>query len=158
MNTYSKQIKIIPLSKETLNTAISLIQKIFPYRLDQKYAQRSFSDSLTNSNPHKTYWVAINKEGRVVGTTGLYLDRNDKSVVWLGWFGVHPKHRKQGIGSKLLLFTIDEAKRKGYSLLKLYTSFDKNEKAAHQLYKKFGFVQTKSDKKSDKIYFQKNLR
>ena len=146
------------MSKDTLDEAVSLIQKIFPYRPDQKNAQRSFSDSLMSTKFDKTYWVAVNKEGIVVGVTGLYFDRNDKSVVWLGWFGVHPKHRRQGIGSELLAFTIDEAKRRGYSLLKLYTSSDENEKAARQLYKKFGFLQTASDIKSDRIYFDKDLR
>ena len=109
MNTNSKEIRIMPLSKDTLDEAVSLTPKHF-YRPDQKNAQRSFSDSLMSTKFDKTYWVAVNKEGIVVGVTGLYFDRNDKSVVWLGWFGVHPKHRRQGIGSELLAFTIDEGK------------------------------------------------
>jgi GNAT superfamily N-acetyltransferase len=158
MNSYSNEIRIIPISKETLDEAISLIQKVFPHIPDQKNAEWSFSDSLTNINSDKNYWVAVNNEGKFIGITGLYLDLNDKSVAWLGWFGVHPSHRRHGIGSDLLVFTIDEAKRRGFSSLKLYTSSDENEKAAHQLYKKMEFLQTTYDKKLGRIYFVKDLR
>lgn len=157
MNTNSKEIRIMPLSKDTLDEATSLIRNVFPYKPDQKNAQWSFSDSLSITSTDKNYWVAVDKEEHVIGITGLYLDRNDKSVVWLGWFGVHPAHRRHGIGSELLSFTIDEAKKRCFLFLKLYTSSDENEKAAHHLYKKIGFMQLSVDKKTDKIYFLKNL-
>lgn len=157
MNTNSKEIRIMPLSKDTLDKAISLIQNVFPYKPDQKNAQWSFSDSLSSTSTDKNYWVAVDKEEHVIGATGLYLDRDDKSVVWLGWFGVHPTHRRHGIGSELLSFTIAEAKRRGFSFLNLYTSSNENEKAAHHLYHKFGFMQSSTDEKIDKIYFVKNL-
>jgi GNAT superfamily N-acetyltransferase len=102
--------------------------------------------------------LAVNHQGEIVGVTGLYYDLRDKNIAWLGWFGVHPQHRRHGLGSMLLEFAISEAEKRGFSVLKLYSSFDKNETAAHLLYKKYGFIQIVSDKNADKIIFQKELR
>ena len=33
---------------------------------------------------------------------GFCISRYDDSLIWLSWFGVHPSHRRQGIGSALL--------------------------------------------------------
>lgn len=57
----------------------------------------------------------------------------------------------------LLQHAIDETKQRGSAKLKLYTSSDPNERAAHELYKKFGFEQTEIDRNTDKIYFEKIL-
>ncbi|MBM4146804.1 MAG: GNAT family N-acetyltransferase [Nitrospira sp.] len=123
--------KIIPLSKELLKETIALMEAVFPYKPDQKIAKQSFRDSLTQPNSKQQYWLAANPHGEIVGVTGLYHDYKDKSVAWLGWFGVHPQHRRHGLGSMLLEFSMLEASKRGFSVLKLYSSFDENERAAH---------------------------
>lgn len=120
-------------------------------------SEYSLTDSLGKVDYGQTYWVAVNEEKRVVGITGFYDDKCDSSVVWLGWYGVHPTNRKRGIGSKLLQFAIEEAGRRGFSTIKLYTSSDAGEKAAHKLYLKFGFSLYAENKKTDKIYFRKDI-
>lgn len=150
-------IKIIPLSIETLNDTIALVKKIFVSKIDQNISPKSLKESLSEISSVKTYWVAVERDGKTIGITGLYKDPHDKDTVWLGWFGVHPGYRRRGIGSTLLEFTIKEAKRRGFSILKLYTFSGENEKVAHGLYKKFGFIRADTNKKSDKIYFIKNL-
>jgi GNAT superfamily N-acetyltransferase len=158
IKTLQEKYKIVPLSKELINDAIVLIEAVFPYKPDQKTAKWSFRKSLTQPNPDQQYWLAATPHGEIVGVTGLYHNYKDKSVAWLGWFGVHPQHRRHGLGTMLLEFPISEASKRGFSLLKLYSSFDKNEKAAHCLYKKYGFIQTTMDEKVDKVYFLKQLR
>jgi GNAT superfamily N-acetyltransferase len=158
MKNHSNDYRIIPFSKELLNNAIVFMEAVFPYKPDQKSAKQSFRDSLTQPNSKQQYWLAVNPHGEIVGVTGLYHDYKDKSVVWLGWFGVHPQHRRHGVGSILLEFAISEAIKKGFSVLKLYSSFDKNERAAHHLYRKYGFVQTRANAKADKIFFAKELK
>jgi len=85
--------------------------------------------------------VVLDSGGKVFGLTGLYRDsrKTEKSTVWLGWFGIHPAFRRQGIGSALLLFTINEAQKEGFKTMKIYTSTDANERGAHLLYELFGF-------------------
>jgi GNAT superfamily N-acetyltransferase len=158
LKTVYSDYRIILLSKELLNNAIALIEAVFPYKPDQKTAKWSFRDSLKQPNSDQQYWLAANPHEEIVGVTGLYHDYNDKSVAWLGWFGVHPQHRRHGLGSMLLEFSVSEATKRGFSVLKLYSSFDENERAAHCLYRKYGFIQTSTDENADKIYFLKKLR
>lgn len=157
MKLHSYNYRIVPLSKELINDAMILMKTVFPYKQDQKYAKWSFTDSLKHPNSDKQYWLAVNPQGKLVGITGLYHDYRDKNIAWLGWFGVHPQHRRQGLGSMLLEFAISEAEKRGFSVLKLYSSFDENERAAHFLYRKYGFIEIVSDKKADKIIFLKKL-
>ncbi len=147
--------KIVSLSKELISDAMLLIETVFPYKQDQKDANWCFGDSLSRLNSDKQYWLAVNREDEIVGITGLYNDNRDKKIRWLGWFGVHPQHRRHGLGSKLLSFTISKAEERGFSTLKLYSSFEENERASHSLYRKYGFIEIMSDEKADKIVFLK---
>ena len=135
-------VKIIPLTQEQLTNAISLLEKIFSYKPDQKLFKYSLTDSLKKKAYGQIYWIAAEETNSVIGITGLYDDATDKKASWLGWFGVHSDYRQCGICSILLQFAIDKAKQKGSAKLKLYTSSDPNERAAHNLYRKFGFKQT----------------
>jgi GNAT superfamily N-acetyltransferase len=85
-------------------------------------------------------WVAIDGEtGALVGTTGLYVCTHDaEEAVWLAWFCVAPEARRRGIGSRLLDFSIDQARRTGRQYLRLYTSNRRNEAAAQILYESRG--------------------
>jgi GNAT superfamily N-acetyltransferase len=158
MELHLNNYRTIPLSNELLNDAIALIETIFPYKPDQKNAKWSLADSLTHPNSDKQYWLAINLDGLIIGIMGLYNDSSDPTTAWLGCFGVHPQHRRLGLGSVLLQFATSEAKERGFSTLRLYSSFDENESASHHLYRKQGFIETRSDKKADKIFFLRKLR
>ena len=146
-------IKIIPLSKKHLDEAISLAETIFPYKEDQRIARINLVESLSQKSSGKTYWVAKNTDGRILGLAGLYLDEGGKSIVWLGWFGVHPIYRRKGVGSLLLEYAIKESKTRGFKILKIYTSTDESETAAHQLYESYRFVQSNSKQDPDIIIY-----
>jgi ribosomal protein S18 acetylase RimI-like enzyme len=51
---------------------------------------------------------------------------------------VHPEHRGQGIGTALLRFVIEEAKKRGVLRLTLLT--DMQNERAQALYRKLGFA------------------
>ena len=152
------KFKILQLSDQTLIKSISLLTEIFTYEPDRKSIQINLRESLSNDNPNESYWVAVVDDNKVVGITGLYIkDTDNKNTVRLGWFGVHPGYRKQGIGSGLLKFTINEAQKRRYSTLKLYTSNDPNELNAHKLYENFGFNRINDNNDSDKIFYTKGI-
>ena len=86
------------------------------------------------------FWGAIDRQtGTLLGTTGLYQYTHDATeAVWLAWFCVAPEVRRRGIGSQLLDFSIEQAKRTGLQVLRLYTSDRPNEAAAQVLYESRG--------------------
>ncbi|MFQ5329388.1 MAG: GNAT family N-acetyltransferase [Thermodesulfobacteriota bacterium] len=151
------QIEVLPLTYDVLNDTLSLLKKVFISKEDQDIFPLSLKESLSEAHSKTTYWIAIEKGTNVVGITGLYNDSRDKNTVWLGWFGVHPACRNRGVGSALLEFAIKEANHRGFSILKLYSSSDNNERDAHKLYRRFGFTQSDEGENSDRIYFTKIL-
>lgn len=69
-------------------------------------------------------FVALDEEGRIVGTASLIFDdlEGDPRNPWLASVFVSPEHRKKGIASALVRTVEDAARRIGYSRLYLFTS------------------------------------
>lgn len=73
----------------------------------------------------------------VIGICGLYtLEPHNRDEMWLGWFGVVPELRNQGIGVKALDFLKEKAKSEGCKKLRSYV--DKEGKPL-PFYKRNGF-------------------
>lgn len=87
----------------------------------------------------KTLWqiYLIKSNGVVVGFCGLYSQYpKDYTELWLGWFGIVPKLRSMGIGTKALDFMSAEAKKFGCKKLMSYV--DKEGKPL-PFYYRYGF-------------------
>jgi GNAT superfamily N-acetyltransferase len=160
-------IIIVPISEQTLYQARNLVNKVFTRQsLGERLSFLAFSHKnniiirsitrLFGVKEMMNFWVAINENSEVVGTTGLYKYLADeKEAVWLAWFCVDPNERGKGIGNQLLSFTIEEARRTGVSYLRLYTSDDPNEKEAQVLYEKYGL---KEKEREAKLFYTKIIR
>ncbi|WP_026732617.1 GNAT family N-acetyltransferase [Fischerella sp. PCC 9605] len=164
---------IKPLSPQTLDEAINLVDIVFPYQSILEKA--SLRASLFQDNwlykigffwagvSQLKYWVAIDENSnKVIGITGLYCYKRDEAEAnWLGWLCVDPLFRGQGIGKKLLEFAINKTKATGKKFLRLYTSTDPNEATAQTLYEKYGFHIIREESmwgdKHKKIYRQLQL-
>jgi len=141
-------MKIEPLSKKTLASAVELVNSIFPDQTKYEKADYVLSKSLdwqTKKKPiHRSiednrYWVAVERE-KVIGLVGLYVCKKDmKEANWLGWFCVSKLHRRRDLGKKLLDFAINKTQSMGKKYLRLYSSEDPVESAAQKLYEKTGF-------------------
>lgn len=137
-NKRNRKIKIEPLSKDNLEAACKLANRVFS--TEEEPPSVAFQESLNPPRSDLRYWVAVNSSGEVVGTVGLYYEEADEDrVYWLSWFCVKPEARNRGIGSQLLQFAINKTRKEGRKILKLYTSTDPNEFASHRLYEKYGF-------------------
>lgn len=164
-------IKIKLLTKKTLKQAVNLINQVFP---DEE--EVSPEDELSASlDPEKykefllknqilelKYWVAIDDSKKVIGTTGLCCCEEDRDeAIWVGWFCIHPDLRKKGVGTKLLQFSIKEARKRGKKFLRLDTSTDPNELNARRLYEKHGFRlmgrEPYHNSNLDKLYYELRL-
>lgn len=143
---------IEPLSYETLDKAINLVNQVFPKQNLFENATLAFRFSLNKSSiisqiafsivgiTEVRYWVAVDdKSKEVIGTTGLYCYKKDQNeAYWLGWTCVDPNARGQGIGGKLVDFYIQKARAEGKKFLRLYTSTHPNQATAQILYEHRG--------------------
>ena len=86
----------------------------------------------------------VEQEGEIIGsivyTIAKVIDKNDveQEVLCMGPFCIDPKFQKQGIGSKLLKYSLDKAKELGYKAVVIYGNPD--------YYNRFGFVDAKNFK------------
>lgn len=144
-----EDVRIIPLTAENLPKAIEAGKDGFRYGMGFLNPAADFKASLTpmltkmhagQREMNARYFLAVDKENRVLGTTGLYQTAKDQGeALWVGWMSVRPAFRGKGVGQKLVDFSIDEAKKQNVDYLRLYTSTYKGERAAQPLYEKAGF-------------------
>ncbi len=155
------------LKPEFVAEAMLLTQRVFKDD-DQSTIRTCFQEAVDPGSQPKfmkahecsdiRYWVALVNE-RVVGVTGFYDKIHMPGVIWVSWFCVHPDHQKAGIGTALLQFTIQQARAEGYEYLKLFTANHEDERAAHRLYKRFGFEETHRERREGQelIFLQLKL-
>ena len=96
---------------------------------------RSFQFELTD-NPASRCWVA-DLDGRVVGMVVAWLIVDE---IHIATIATHPDFRKQGIGKKLLSFTLQSAKDEG--ALTSFLEVREGNEAALMMYDKFGYVES----------------
>ncbi|MCD4847410.1 MAG: GNAT family N-acetyltransferase [Candidatus Aegiribacteria sp.] len=144
-----------PLIKKT----DKLVSKVFPFRsLSERLTFWAFKNQnnglvkilikLFGVSSLSNFWVAIDEDNNVVGTTGIYTYIKDENeAIWLAWFCVDPEQRGKGIGKKLIEYSINMAREYKKKYFRLYTSSDPNEAAAQNLYDKYGFKVIKRGKK-----------
>lgn len=138
------------LSKENIEKVIEAANRAFPDEVNSEVSPENSCRASLESNKFKNHWkkfrltylkyfVGINEvNNEIIGLSGLYSKESDPEAVWLAWFFIDQLYRRKGFGEKLLMFTINEARKKDYRFLRLYTSTDPNESVAQNLYEKFG--------------------
>lgn len=156
-------IQIQPLHLFTLNRAIALRDTVFPELGKHEHETLHASLHPSNYQVHKKlgiidldYWTAIDSNSHnISGLVGLYTEHDDPDAIWLGWYCVDPHYRGYKIGSCLLSFAIDEAKRRGKNSLHLYTTADEDYTTARMQYEKIGFVHYETVKND--LYYRLSL-
>lgn len=134
-------IKIKPLTKNRIKDVIGIIKIAFGEK-EVKAAKSWLSlDKKLNSTVlySSKRFLAFDKN-KIVGICGIYSwKQHPKDICWLGWYAVLPEYRNKRIGSKLLKYTLNYAKKKGYRIFCIETTNHRNQSEARDLYKRFGF-------------------
>ena len=163
----TKMIQIVKLEDPLIKKTDKLVSKVFPFRsLSERLTFWAFKNQnirlvkklikFFGVSSLSNFWVAIDENNNVVGTTGIYTYVKDENeAIWLAWFCVAPEQRGKGIGKQLMEHSINMAKGFNKKYFRLYTSSDPNEAAAQNLYEKYGF---KVIKKEKKLFFTKIIR
>ena len=129
-------LKYVRMNEKNIIDIVNIQMEIFPSECG--YFQYNYA--LTCNKDYWKYWLVYDDDN-IVAITGLYsdFDINETNSIWLGWFGVVPKYRRNNIGTDVLNFTISEAykltKRYPIKYFRLYTSKDENA-IAQKLYSK----------------------
>ena len=92
----------------------------------------AFEQELTTNR--LAHYVVARSEGRVVGFAGIWLMVDEAHVTT---FGVHPDHRRRGVGRRLLLRLAELAIELGTARMTLEVRV--SNAAAQALYRSFGF-------------------
>jgi GNAT superfamily N-acetyltransferase len=80
----------------------------------------------------------LRAQGEVVGVSGLYRQPDmAPTVCWLGWFGIRPRFRQRGFGTKAIQALFGVARSLGCKDLWVYTGSSDN--VAVGFYKSLGF-------------------
>ncbi len=138
------------MDRSTFPHARALVNRVFPVQTlversffwawkhrDRRWMQRLLI--LAGVHSLDDFWVAVDGDGTVVGTTGLHAyARDHEEARWLSWFCVAPEARGRGIGRDLLDFAIRQARERGFRYLRLYTGSDPDEAKAQVLYESRG--------------------
>jgi len=117
------------MSFKDLDQVVALEKMIFP----SPWSKQAFINELVLNTFAQT-WVAVNRQNRVV----LYL------IAWhildelhIANIAVSPEYRRQGLAQWTLTVLLQEAQKRGIKVA--YLEVRVSNKAAIQLYKKFGF-------------------
>jgi ribosomal protein S18 acetylase RimI-like enzyme len=96
----------------------------------------------------------IRKDAAIIGAIVL---ENRENYLYLGNLAVSPMHQGKGIGRRLLRFAEEEALRRGYFEIRLFTNEKMWENIA--IYLKYGYKETgrKEENGFRRVYFTKIL-
>lgn len=105
-------------------------------------------------------WALFDK-GQLIAICGLGGHISEKKV-WLGYFAVHPKYRRGGLGRYCLNCIETIAKARGYKWILVETYEHPIFENAIDLYKKcdykeIGYIADYLDDDSDALYLRKNI-
>lgn len=166
----SKDIEIVPLSKDTIQEGLFLLQKVFHTFMGEEDPYYWFKVSLEPEKNKKVmlkrgvsevrYFIVKDKtNNKIIGTTGLYhLTKDPKDTVWLGFYCLDSEYRGRGLGKEVLQWTIEKAKKEGNTTLCLYTTPNGDLAVAQVIYDKFGFITTKTEEKDGETIIYKELK
>ena len=129
------------ITKRNLYLSLSIAEDIFPYEfVNGKLSfEGAYRESIDLDQPDFAYYLIRTVDGEPTGITGHYPEDNK---IWLGWFGVHPKYRRQGWGQDILEVTSKIVAKLGFERMSIYSGQRKEEHNAHRLYEKNGFTKT----------------
>jgi GNAT superfamily N-acetyltransferase len=154
------------VTKDNLELAIKTQNTIFPKENGTLNLKSSVDEKLLEEVYGKNYrrsldfWIGKNELDEIVGITGIYSYVEYPNDAWCAWFGILPAHQGKGCGKKLFLWTMAEAKKRGFENFRLYTDLIDNETAVN-LYRKIGMIEEPylaEDMGSEKIViFSKSL-
>jgi len=121
-------LQVEPAGAEDVDAILAIEQVCFPSTWSW---QQFFHDVVHNP---ATYYLVARWGGRVVGHAGMYVSRDEAHVTTIA---VLPEYRRRGIGMRLMLGLIEEARQRGATRMTLEVRVSNH--GAQALYERLGF-------------------
>ncbi|MFX0081224.1 MAG: GNAT family N-acetyltransferase [Candidatus Hodarchaeota archaeon] len=118
-----------PAREEIIKT-IKVMLLSFGRPLLNKYEEERRVWTNLIDNEIAKFLIAV-KDGNIIGLGGIFLFQKVASI---GYMGVLPEHRDQGVGTKIFKKLMEIAMNSGYKTINLYAS-----KLGEPIYRKYGF-------------------
>jgi len=157
----SETMEFVPMDNENLKDALEIAQSIF-YK-DTENIQLCYDQALLPKDQRMPEmrdcygpidYFLVKAGCNYVGVTGLYVADGQ---AFLAWFGISKAFRNKGYGAAALQKTIDLARDRGFSTLRLFTTpEDYDTDPAVRLYRRMGFTKQDTDyiyKEKYKVFF-----
>ncbi len=125
-------VRIERASLLDLDDIVRLERACFP----SPWTRDSFRRELSRTDDVAVYLMARDGD-EPVGYAGMWVVGGEAHVATIG---VRPDRRRQSIGARILLRLLAEAARRGAD--RVFLEFRRSNRAAQQLYAKYGFVET----------------
>jgi GNAT superfamily N-acetyltransferase len=88
--------------------------------------------------PHFVYYRGT----QAVGIGGHYRYEEERSRIWLSWFGVAVAVRRQGVGREMMRHHVRVAQSYGAEWIVGYTEADLSNSNVHRFYERCGFLRS----------------
>lgn len=142
---------LVPLDLGNVQQAIEMGVEVFGDKIREaiSFAFRASVGILPDSDkmaadPYVdtlTYFIAM-KDGKPVGFTGYYTIKGQKQDGWLGWMGILPEYRGQGLSPQLVDVAMEKGKANGVDTIRIWSTTQDDYGAARSLYReKLGFIE-----------------
>lgn len=144
----------VQIDKDTLDIAYNIQKEIFPDDPDYD----DLYDKAINSLDDNCFFIVYFKND-LIGITGVDVYREYPDTIWLDWFGILPKYRRNGFGEEVLLDTIEYCKKLNkYKSFRVETTYYENRPAVFlydkvmKIKEEYTIEDTKDKKRHTLIY------
>jgi len=139
------KIEVITESNKIKQVLLSF-DSYFPRALSERIANL---DNYAQKLADNSVFYIVTLEDKIIGFAACYCNEILTKQAFLTQIAVHDEYRRLYLGSKLLEFCIEKARRLGME--KLLLEVDDDNVSAHKFYAKLGF--TNPQKASDHSHF-----
>lgn len=140
------------LDRHNLNRALDVAKACFPVERDWEHIQLTYqrfvsgtvlyrAEDETTQEQLLAYFLFC-VDSKAAAVSGLYRRDDDPQSFWIGWFGVHPDFRGQGIARAMVAHLEQLTHILGGQVLRVFTSVGEEFAPARRLYESAGFERT----------------
>ena len=112
---------------------------------EEQWERKAQKATIEGIEKNEQEFLVVEKDNELIGELHIHWIKNDtdeangKTRAYLGALRLHPNHRKQGIGTKLMQHALNHIRTKGFKEATIGAY--KHEPHIQELYKKWGFTE-----------------